>query len=98
VSGFVFEWSLAKANANRKKHGIGFNEAVTVFRDPLSITVYDPDHSVEEDRYVTIGQSREHKLLVVVHTERAGGIRLISARIATRKERRQHEERTQKET
>jgi uncharacterized DUF497 family protein len=97
VSGFVFEWSLAKAKASRKKHGIGFDEAVTVFRDPLSITVHDPDHSPEEDRYVIIGQSREHRLLVVVHTERGSGIRLISARIATRQERRQHEERTQKE-
>ncbi len=96
MSGFVFEWSPVKAKANREKHGITFDEAMTPFRDPLSITIHDPDHSMDEDRYVTIGESSAQRLLVVVHTERGTRIRLISARVATRQERRQHEERPQK--
>ncbi len=96
MSGSVFEWSTAKANANWAKHRISFHEATAVFSDPLSITIRDPDHSMEEDRYVTIGQSGAHRLLVVVHTERGIRIRLISARVATKRERRQHEERRQK--
>lgn len=95
MSGFVFEWSPSKAKANRVKHGITFDEAMTAFDDPLSITVHDPDHSIEEDRYVTIGLSAPQRLLVVVHTERGIHIRLISAREANKQERRQHEERPQ---
>jgi uncharacterized DUF497 family protein len=96
VSGFIFEWSPAKAKANRVKHGITFDEAATVFDDFLSITIYDPDHSTDESRYVTIGRSSAHRLLVVVHTERGIRIRLISARVAAKPERRQHEEHHQK--
>lgn len=90
--GFVFEWSPEKADANRRKHGVGFEEAATVFGDPFSRTVLDPDHSSAEDRYVTLGRSASHRVLVVIHTERSTRIRLISARDASRRERQQYEE------
>jgi uncharacterized DUF497 family protein len=98
VSGFVFEWSPAKAEANRRKHGVGFEEATTVFGDPLSRTVRDPDHSYVEDRYVTIGRSTAQSVLVVIHTESSKRIRLISARDATSRERKQYEENPEEAT
>lgn len=87
-----FEWSLEKAALNLKKHDISFQEASTVFNDPLSVTFPDPDHSISENRYVIIGISRFGQLLVVAHTDREDRARIISARKATRKERRFYEE------
>lgn len=81
-----FQWDVAKARANLRKHGVAFDEASTVFADPLSLTIADPTHSDDEDRFVTIGQSRQGRLLVVVHTERISMLRIISARPATRRE------------
>lgn len=86
-----FEWDSDKAESNLKKHGVSFEEAVTVFYDPLSATFDDPDHSRGERRLVTLGYSAQHRLLVVCHTEREGSIRLISARRATKHERKRHE-------
>lgn len=91
--GLRFTWDPRKASANAKKHGVTFNEASTAFGDPLSITVPDPDHSATEARFVLIGQSSHARLLVVIHAERSGSeIRLISARPASRPERRIYEE------
>lgn len=88
-----FSWDPRKAESNRRKHGVTFAEAATAFGDPHSITIPDPDHSLEEDRFILIGQSSRPRLLVVVHLELAeGAIRLISARPATRRERRVYEE------
>lgn len=86
-----FQWDLSKADSNLQKHGVSFEEAVTIFGDPLAATIDDPDHSVGEFRWLTIGVSRLQRLLVVSHTEREGQIRLISARLATRRERRNYE-------
>lgn len=86
-----FQCDPQKANSNLQKHGISFEEAVTVFGDPLAVTIDDPDHSIGEMRMVTIVVSRFQRLLVVCHTERKGEIRLISARLATPKERRNYE-------
>ena len=88
----LFEWDPKKAKENLETHGISFDEASTAFRDTLSLAIYDPLHSDEEDRFVLIGNSHRNRLLVVVHTERADRIRLISTRKATKKERRQYEE------
>jgi uncharacterized DUF497 family protein len=87
-----FTWDPEKAAANVEKHGVRFEDASTAFGDPLSITVDDPLHSEDEERHVLIGQSIQGRLLVVVHSERKGGIRLISAREATRRERREYEQ------
>lgn len=87
-----FEWDPRKANINLQKHNVSFQEAATVFRDSLSVTFPDPDHSIGERRYVIIGLSRYGQLLVVAHTERGDLIRIISARRATRKEQRFYEE------
>lgn len=87
-----FEWDPAKAEANFRKHGVSFDEAVTVFDDPLAITYIDPDHSESERREITIGASGRNRLLIVSHMDRRGTIRIISARKATRKERRIYEE------
>ncbi len=86
-----FEWDAAKDESNRQKHGIGFIEAMTVFGDPLEVTIPDPDHSGVEARFLSIGRSGEGRLLVVAYTEREERIRIISAREATPKERKQHE-------
>ncbi|PSB36255.1 hypothetical protein C7B69_04820 [filamentous cyanobacterium Phorm 46] len=86
-----FQWDSNKASSNAKKHGVSFEEAVTVFGDPLAITISDHDHSVGEFRLLTIGQSKLQRLLVVSHTEREGEVRLISARLATRQERKSYE-------
>ena len=90
--GLIFEWDSAKALSNFEKHGVTFDEASTAFEDPLSMTVTDPLHSEGEERFVLIGCSRRHRLLVVVHTDRGDRVRIISARPAARKERLQHEE------
>ncbi len=87
-----FEWALDKSKANLKKHGVSFHEASTVFGDPLSITFNDPDHSIGEHRFLTFGYSRLNRLLVVVHTERHGKTRIISARRVTRQERKIYED------
>ena len=87
-----FEWDPAKAELNLKEHGVSFDEATTVFRDTLSITISDPDHSDSEDRYIDIGVSHRIQLLVVTYTERKDKIRIISARRATRAERKNYEE------
>jgi uncharacterized DUF497 family protein len=88
----LFEWNRRKARDNVVKHGVTFDEATTVFEDWLSITIVDPLHSDEEERFVLIGHSHRNRLLVVVHTERGDRIRIISARRATAKERRSYEE------
>lgn len=90
-----FEWDTAKAARNLAKHGVSFDEASTVFGDPLAGTVLDPRHSGEEPRFVTIGLSRSRRLIIVAHAEREDRIRLISARRATRRERRSYESETQ---
>jgi uncharacterized protein len=87
-----FEWDARKALANRAKHGVTFEEAGTAFSDFLSITVPDPLHPAVEERYVTIGKSERQRLLVVVHADRGDGVRLISARVATARERKAYEE------
>jgi uncharacterized protein len=93
--GILFEWDSQKAKRNIEKHGIGFDEVSTAFQDPLSATIDDPLHSGDEERFVLIGQSIRNRLLVVVHTERGGSIRIISARLATKNERCQYEENAQ---
>jgi uncharacterized protein len=87
-----FEWDEDKAAANLSKHGVSFEEANTVFDDPLYIDFYDPDHSLDEHRYIIIGESQQHRLLMVSYTERGNIIRLISAREVTRAEREAYEE------
>lgn len=87
-----FEWDLVKAGNNLAKHGVSFDEASTVFQDVFSITIADPLHSMDEERYVLVGHSCRGRLLVVVHTDRSDRVRIISARTATRKERKNYEE------
>jgi uncharacterized DUF497 family protein len=87
-----FEWDPRKAAANLRKHGISFEEATTALRDNLAITGRDPDHSTGETRYITFGVSSQGRLLVVAHTERGGLVRIISARTATKSERKIYEE------
>ena len=87
-----FSWDPKKAAANLKKHGVSFEEASTVFHDTLSITGSDPDHSGQEQRFVTFGNSSQDRLLVVAHTDEGETIRMISARLVTRQERRIYEE------
>jgi len=89
-----FEWDLEKARLNFKKHKVHFEEAVTVFYDPLSATFHDVDHSVGEQRLITVGFSSQGCLLVVSHTERGVSLRIISARRATAHERKKHENET----
>jgi uncharacterized DUF497 family protein len=88
----AFDWDPRKAHANWAKHHVSFEEASTVFGDALSLTIPDPLHSVGELRCVTIGLSVQRRSLVVVHTDRPGGIRISSARKATRRERQAYEE------
>ncbi len=87
-----FEWDETKARTNLAKHGVSFEEASTVFGDPLSLTIPDPLHSQTEERFLVLGHSFRGGLLVVAHTERGDRIRIISARRATRHERRTYEE------
>jgi len=86
-----FEWDREKAKRNYRKHKVSFDEAMTAFYDPLSATFDDPDHSVGEQRLITMGYSPRGRLLVVSHTERIKAIRIISARLATTQERKRHE-------
>ena len=89
--GHNFEWDEAKAQWNIKKHRIGFDEAKTVFNDERSITIDDPDHSTEEERYIDIGRSEMGHILVVVYAERGNNVRIISARKAASAEIREYE-------
>jgi uncharacterized DUF497 family protein len=88
----VFEWDPRKSESNMRKHDVSFNEAGTVFGDELTITVPDPDHSDEEERYITIGWSNLHRLLMVAHADRGEKIRIISARELTKAEQKEYEE------
>lgn len=90
--GLKFEWDAHKARLNLTKHAVSFEEAATIFSDESSITIADPLHSAMEERFVTIGASESGKILVVVATERGDSLRLISARPASRRERKQYEE------
>jgi uncharacterized protein len=87
-----FEWNQEKAASNLSKHGVSFEEAQTVFDDPLYVDFYDPDHSDDEERYIIIGKSMQGRLLLVSYTERGNVTRLISAREVTRAERKAYEE------
>lgn len=87
-----FEWDDGKAASNEQKHGVSFPEAQTVFADPLALTGYDPDHSDDEERYITMGTSLDGRLLVISHTDRESRVRIISARVASRRERRDYED------
>jgi hypothetical protein len=89
-----FLWDPRKAASNERKHGVGFQEATTVFDAALSVTIADPDHSVEEERFLLVGLSTRRRSLVVAHAERGEVIRIISARRANRQERRTYEEGT----
>lgn len=90
--GYLFDWDKEKARINFKKHGVSFEEASTVFGDPLSLLMNDPDHSIEEERYILLGMSLNNRLLVVSFAERPPFTRIISVRHATRKERGEYEE------
>lgn len=87
-----FEWDPSKAARNLRKHGVSFVEAASAFADPLSLTIDDPDHSVDEERFLLLGASYRGRLLVVAHTVRRETLRIISARKATRRERIGYEE------
>ena len=87
-----FEWDRQKAASNLQNHSVSFEEAAAVFGDPLAATVDDPDHSTDEARFITMGVTPSLRLLVVVHTDRADRIRIISARPATRAEQKKYEE------
>jgi uncharacterized protein len=89
---YIFEWDPKKAEANVRKHGVTFEEACTVFADPLSLLMSDPDHSIEEARFIVLGASERSRLLVVAFAERPPRTRLISSRRATPRERRLYEE------
>jgi len=96
---YTFEWDPNKAVANRRKHGVGFEQAATVFRDALAISIYDEDHSETEERWVTLGRAENEQLLVVVHSyvetsPSEAMIRIISARPSTQHEQRQYEQGT----
>ena len=91
-----FCWDKNKATHNIKKHGITFDEATTVFTDTLSLTIADPLHSNHEERFIIIGQSLKKQLLVVIHTDWEDTIRIISARLATKRERKRYESKSDK--
>lgn len=88
----LFEWDENKAASNLKKHRVSFDEAVTVFYDPLAATFADPEHSPEESRLITVGYSANDRLLVVSHVEKSDATRIIRARCATRREKNRHED------
>lgn len=90
--GYIFEWDQKKAESNARKHGVTFDEASSVFGDPLGLLMPDPDHSLNEARYLVLGMSNHQRLLVVAFAERPPRTRLISARRTTRAERRRYEE------
>lgn len=87
-----FEWDRVKAAANLKKHGVSFQEAATVFGDPLATTHNDPDHSYDEHRFITFGMSLSGRLIMVSHADRGDVVRIISARLMTAKEKELYEE------
>ncbi len=96
VFDYHFEWDAAKADSNRRKHGVNFDLAATVFRDPLMLSIPDEEHSKTEERWLTMGQAENSKLLIVIHTyqeisSNAANVRIISARPATKHEQRQYE-------
>lgn len=93
-----FEWDLKKAEENLRDHGVSFEEALTVFRDPLARIIDDPDHSADERREIIIGHSDKPRLLLVSFTERSPKIRIISARSATKRERRDYEQSTKEKS
>jgi uncharacterized DUF497 family protein len=95
MSGLVFEWDAKKAASNLRKHGVSFDEALTVFADPLGAIHDDPDHSANEYRELLVGHSSSDRLLIVSFTELPKSVRIISARRATRQERRDYEETVQ---
>lgn len=88
----TFEWDEEKADENVRKHRVSFDEAKTVFNDPFSVTIDDPDHSSDEHRYIDIGLSSKERLIVVSYCERGEIIRIISSRKAKKKEQRSYEE------
>ena len=97
ATNYTFEWDPRKAHENRDKHDVAFDEAATVFRDSKALSIFDPDHSETEDRWITMGISEKGRLLVVIHTFREGSedavtIRIISSRIATKKETKRYGE------
>ncbi|MEW6667128.1 MAG: BrnT family toxin [Thermodesulfobacteriota bacterium] len=87
----TFDWDEVKARANLRKHRVSFYEGKTVFNDPFLLTFADPEHSVREERYINIGMSSRGRMLVVIHTERGGIIRLLSSRKAAPHERKFYE-------
>jgi uncharacterized protein len=87
-----FEWDPGKARQNRRKHRVSFHEAAAVFGNPLAVTFPDPDHSASEQRFITVGMSSAWRVLMVAHTERGENFRIISARKATQRERKEYEE------
>lgn len=89
-----FEWDPHKAAQSWRKYGVSFHEAATVFADPLALTYHDPDHSVVEQRFITVGMSNAGRLLIVAHADRGENIRIISARKTTSREREQYEEKS----
>lgn len=93
VGSLSFEWDSAKAETNRRKHGVTFEEAATVFLDPLARLAEEPDRVDDEDRFLLVGHSEARRLLLVVHVERGDRLRIVSARVPTRRERAQLEER-----
>lgn len=90
--GYVFEWDAKKAESNARKHGVTFDEASTVFGDPLALLMPDPDHSFGEERYLLLGMSNRRRLVVVAFAERPPRTHLISARRATRQEQKRYEQ------
>jgi uncharacterized DUF497 family protein len=87
-----FEWDPVKAARNLRKHGVSFLEATTAFGDPMSLTIFDPDHSEREDRFLLLGRTFSGRLVVVVHTDREDSVRVVSARMATSHERKTYED------
>ena len=87
----TFEWDPNKAKINLERHGVSFDEASTAFQDPLSLTIDDPLHTEDEERFILLGLSHKNRMLVVVDTERGDNIRMISARKMTKQERKYYE-------
>lgn len=93
MEGLSFEWDAVKAQKNADSHGVTFEEAVTIFYDPLLLTFFDAEHSDDEDRFQSIGTSDRNRILLVIHTDRGDSIRIISCRKATATERKTYEQR-----
>jgi len=92
--GYIFEWDPKKAESNARKHGVTFDEASTVFGDPIGLLMPDPDHALNEERYLVLGMSNQQRLLVVAFAERPPRTRLISARRAKPRELRRYEKKS----